>query len=339
MRKVLFLGVLFLIMSGLFSACKDMAGGKLLPVSGSSNELLVVMPENMWKGAVGDSVREFFAQDMVGLPQQEPVFDIISVPNANFERNLRTHRSILMVTIKNDVDSASINYYDSPWANTQKIFKITAPDMNSFYQILNANKKKMMSVYLKAERERLIDAYRKTVDSKIFQFFKEKHNLLLYVPVGYRINKKVDDFVWLSAETDRNSRGVVFYEEPYTDQLQFNYHTILDKMNEELKKHIPASLDSSWMTLDLEIPMTLSQYEYNGKHYAMLIRGMWTAENDFMAGPFVLNVVLDEENQRVIYMMGYVYAPSEETRDILRQVESILFSMNLEDLKSEKENK
>ena len=97
-----------------------------------------------------------------------------------------------MVTIKNDVDSASINYYDSPWANTQKIFKITAPDMNSFYQILNANKKKMMSVYLKAERERLIDAYRKTVDSKIFQFFKEKHNLLLYMPVGYKINKICD---------------------------------------------------------------------------------------------------------------------------------------------------
>ena len=44
-------------------------------------------------------------------------------------------------------------------------------------------------------------------------------------------------------------------------------------------------------------------------HYALLIRGLWTAENDFMGGPFVLNVVLDEKNSRIIYMMGYVYAP------------------------------
>ena len=65
MKKVLFWSVAFLLAGVLFSACKDMKGGKLLPVSGSSNELLVVMPENMWKGAMGDSVREFFAQDMV----------------------------------------------------------------------------------------------------------------------------------------------------------------------------------------------------------------------------------------------------------------------------------
>ena len=336
MKKVFVFGMLLLLSSGFFSACKDMKGGKMLPVSGAANELLVVMPEKQWEGAMGDSIRQFFGQEVVGLPQKEPMFDLISIPPANFKRNMRTYRSIFIVSVKNSVDSAIFNHYDSPWANTQKIFKITAPNEEAFYHLFDANKEKMLSVYLRAERERLIDVHRKTVDSEIFEYFKNKYNLLLYVPGEYVINKKMNDFVWMSAETSQNSRGIIFYEEPYTDPSQFNYHIILDRMNEELKKYIPASLDSSWMALDLNIPMTVAQYEYDGKHYAMLVKGLWTAVNDFMAGPFVLNVVLDQERQRVIYMMGYVYAPEEEKRNKLRQVESILFSMQFANPEEEK---
>lgn len=334
--KRLLLSVFSIVLGiSVFTACKDMNGGKLQSVSGTANELLVVMPKNLWDGAVGDTIRQFFGQEMAGLPQKEPIFDMINLPPANFEKNVRMHRSILMVSIKNDKDSASLNYYDSPWARTQKIFKITAPDEESFYRIFDANKIKMMGVYLKAERERLTDVYKKTADDRIFQRFKKKYDMLLYVPGGYAINKDTNNFVWFSAETSRNSRGVVFFEEPYTDESQFDYHVIVDRVNEELKKYIPGPLDSTWMALDLNIPMTAAQYEYDGKHYAMMIKGLWTVENDFMAGPFVLNVVLDQRNNRVIYMMAYVYAPDEEKRNKLRQVESIILSMKLDFQESE----
>lgn len=323
----------------MFSACKDMSGGKLQSVTGTANELLVVMPKNLWEGDMGDTIRQFFGQEMAGLPQKEPIFDIINLPSSNFEKNARAHRSILIVSIKKDVDSASLHYYDSPWARTQKIFKITAPDTRAFYQIFDANKTKMMGVYLKGERDRLIDVYKKTADDKIFQKFKDEYDMLVYFPGGYVINKDTNNFIWISSETYRNSRGVIFFEEPYTSQSQLDYHVILDRMNEELKKYIPASVDSSWMALDLNVPMTAAHYEYDGKHYAMMIKGLWTAENDFMAGPFILNVVLDQKNNRVIYMMGYVYAPDEDKRNKLRQVESIIFSMKLDYPEEEKTDK
>ena len=44
----------------------------------------------------------------------------------------------------------------------------------------------------------------------------------------------------------------------------------------------------------------------------------------------MLNVVLDQKNSRIIYMMGYVYAPDGKKRNMLRQVESIVFSMQLD---------
>lgn len=318
-------------MSVLFS-CKESGGGKsmLQSITGSTNELMVVMPKQLWEGSVGDTIKQFFGQEQAGLPQAEPIFDLINLPPANFERNAKAHRNILLVSISNKVDSASLVFFESPWARSQKIFKISAPNTEAFYKIFDANKEKMMGVYIKAERDRLIHVYQKTADDKIFRTFKQKYDMLLYCPGGYRINKDTNDFVWISQETKVDSKGIIFFEEPYTSQSQLNYQIILERVNEELKTYIPGPRDSTWMALDMNTPMTAATYEYEEKYYALLIKGLWTVENDFMGGPFVLNVVLDEKNNRVIYMMGYVYAPDDFKRNMVRQVESILYSMQLD---------
>ncbi len=80
MKRLLTLVSSILLGVLLFSACKDMGGGKLQSVSGTTNELLVVMPKNLWDGAMGDTVRQFFGQEMTGLPQKEPIFDMINLP-------------------------------------------------------------------------------------------------------------------------------------------------------------------------------------------------------------------------------------------------------------------
>ena len=136
--------------------------------------------------------------------------------------------------------------------------------------------------------------------------------------------------MWISSETRVDSKGIVFFEEPYEHESQLDYQVILQRVNEELKKFIPGPLDSTWMALDMVTPMTAANYQYEGVHYAILIKGLWITENDFMGGPFVLNVVLDQKNSRIIYMMGYVYAPDGKKRNMLRQVESIVFSMQLD---------
>ncbi len=322
----------------LFVSCKDNGGGRsmLQSITGSTNELMVIMPKLQWEGSMGDTIKQFFGQDQAGLPQAEPIFDLINLPPANFERNARAHRNILLVSVNSKADTASLTYFDSPWARSQKIFKIIAPDAASFYKIFDANKEKMMGVYLKAERDRLINVYKKTADNKIYQTFKKKYDMLLFCPGGYMINKDTNNFVWISSETRSDSKGIIFFEEPYTDQSQLDYHIILDRVNEELKKYIPGPRDSTWMALDMVTPMTAANYEYDEKYYAMLIKGLWIAENDFMAGPFVLNVVLDQKNSRVIYMMGYVYAPDGKKRNMVRQVESILYSMKLDFPEEEK---
>lgn len=36
------------------------------------------------------------------------------------------------------------------------------------------------------------------------------------------INKDTNNFVWISSETRSDSKGIIFFEEPYTDQSQLD---------------------------------------------------------------------------------------------------------------------
>lgn len=338
MRKVLAILLMGLLLGSGLISCKEGGGRKaaLQAVTGSVNEILVITPKVRWDGPIGDSIRAYFGQPQMGLPQGEPVFDLISLPMSNFDKTVKAHRNVLIVSLKSSVDTASITYSDSPWARSQKVFRIVAPTEEAFYKVFDANKEKIMRVFLAAERDRLIDIYKSSPNTKVFDTFRDEYDMLLYCPGGYNINKDTADFVWASYETRVDSRGFIFFEEPYESVSQLEYQVILDVVNEKLKQFIPGPLDSTWMALDMVTPMTAANYQYAGKHYAWLIKGLWQVENDYMGGPFVLNVVLDQKNNRVLYMMGYVYAPDGKKRNLLRQVESIVYSMNI-DLPEEEE--
>ncbi len=338
MRKVLAILLMGLLLGSGLISCKEGGGRKaaLQAVTGSVNEILVITPKVRWDGPIGDSIRAYFGQPQMGLPQGEPVFDLISLPMSNFDKTVKAHRNVLIVSLKSSVDTASITYSDSPWARSQKVFRIVAPTEEAFYKVFDANKEKIMRVFLAAERDRLIDIYKSSPNTKVFDTFRDEYDMLLYCPGGYNINKDTADFVWASYETRVDSRGFIFFEEPYESVSQLEYQVILDEVNEKLKQFIPGPLDSTWMALDMVTPMTAANYQYAGKHYAWLIKGLWQVENDYMGGPFVLNVVLDQKNNRVLYMMGYVYAPDGKKRNLLRQVESTVYSMNI-DLPEEEE--
>lgn len=319
-------------------SCKEgkKGGRNLLPaVSGATNEILVVMNKALWDGAMGDSIKNFFQQPQLGLPQGEPMFDVINLPLANFEKNVKSHRNVLIVEVSPRVDTTALLFKDSPWARTQKLFRLTATTDSAFYRLFDENKEKMMAVFAKAERDRLIEVYKKTADSKIFNLFKNKYKMLLYCPGDYVVNKDTNNFVWMSAETRVDSKGIIFFQETYEHQVQLNYQIIMDRMNEVLKEYIPGPRPNTWMALDMQTPVTAATYNYQGAYYAVMIRGLWMVQNDFMGGPYVINAVLDEAHNRIIYMMGYVYAPDGKKRNMLRQVETVLYTMDIDYEKDE----
>ena len=254
--------------------------------SGSLNEVLVIMDKNDWNGAAGDTVKAWFRQEQPGLPQPEPVLDMINLPRSSFEGNIKAYRNILYTEISPSVKEPVFEFKESPWIQSQKYFRIVAPDKESFIREFNAHKEEMLRVFLKAEQDRQIAYYKRKPDPKIADFLKEKYKLDCYVPSGYNINKDLKDFAWISRETKVDSRGLVVIERKFEGMEQFRYQRIIDTVNAALRRNIPGPLNGSYMAIDTVTPLVMKTYNYDEDHYAVMVRGLWTVVNDFMGGAF-----------------------------------------------------
>jgi hypothetical protein len=96
-----------------------------------------------------------------------------------------------------------------------------------------------------------------------------------------------------------------------------------------MKTHIEGGIEGSYMTTNRRI----IQPEYrainlNGRYVGEL-RGIWRMENGLMAGPFVCHIRLDELNQRVIFAEGFCYAPHDDKRTLIRNLEGVLYTLRL----------
>lgn len=67
--------------------------------------------------------------------------------------------------------------------------------------------------------------------------------------------------------------------------------------------------------------------------YGFEARGLWQMENDMMGGPFVAHARVDRANGRIIVVEGFIYSPEKLKRNVMRQMEASLYTLQLPDEK------
>jgi hypothetical protein len=77
-------------------------------------------------------------------------------------------------------------------------------------------------------------------------------------------------------------------------------------------------------------PPVVKRIDFNGS-FAVEMRGMWELEGDFMGGPFVSYTLVDEIQNRVVTIEGFVYNPGNDKKNLLRQVEALIYTTNFVD--------
>jgi len=58
--------------------------------------------------------------------------------------------------------------------------------------------------------------------------------------------------------------------------------------------------------------------------YAVEVRGVWDLVNDFMGGPFIGYLIHDKSTNQLLYVEGFVHAPSTTKRKFMERIEHIL---------------
>lgn len=319
---------LIIVLSFLFNqSCNYSKSG--LPYSlGKTLELVVVTNnKEQWNDRMGTAIREHFGQLLVGLPQDEPMFDIFYLPEEAFGNLHKPNHLIFIGNIDSKLKEPLVETRKNLWSKPQRVVKISAPDVNSFLKVFNEKKDGITQLYQELSRERIINFFKTAQEHKTVETLNKVFHINMVMPSGFNVAKRVENnFIWIRKETNTFSQGIFVYTYDYTNTNAFDLDKIIARRNILTKTHVPGPLENTFMKVaDEVIEPVITKMTFKDM-YAVEVRGLWEVEGDFMGGPFLSYTFVDEKNNKVITLDSYVYAPHDKKRIFMKEMEAILYS-------------
>ncbi|MBQ3608162.1 MAG: DUF4837 family protein [Bacteroidales bacterium] len=299
----------------------------LLPnISGKAGEVVVVIDKGNWEGAVGTVLRDSLAQEAPFLPQREPLFSLVNVPQGAFTSMFQVHRNIIVVNISSSVTEPGIVIRKDVWAAPQTVIYINAADSEAAVRIIEENSAIMIATIEQAERDRIIRNTRKYEELKLASVVSQMIGGSPHFPSGYKLKKMTSDFIWIEYATQDVTQGILVYKYPVVEGEQMlDLDSILENCNEMLKNNVPGMFDNTYMMISEAARPGIEYKRYKGLEFAE-VRGFWEVYKDYMGGPFVSHAFYSQDGKDVIVLQAFVYAPKYDKRQYLRQVESVIYS-------------
>lgn len=339
MKKLVFLTVCLAVCGSLLTllSCTGTGsqGDGLMSSSGRSSEVLVVCTESAWQGELGDSLRAVLEAPVVGLPRTEPMFRVSRVSPERFGPVYQKQRNILRFDVKEGADGSRLRVEKNKWARPQMCITLSAVSADSMASAFSMAQKQIVGYLMSGEMMRFQRAQRAQQDVHLSTLLQKNCALSMVFPEGFIYAVRRPDFCWLRKETKYWGQHVMVYTEPYVSESQFSPEYIAALRNRHTKQYVQGSADSSRAQIDDRFyPVTYVPCTFPNTPYAVEARGLWGLfghPGDLMGGPFVSYTLLDTVYNRVVTVDGFLYAPSDPKRDLLRQVEAILKSLTVTD--------
>jgi hypothetical protein len=305
----------------------DKRSGKVRSIGNTSEILVVVENEQQWENHIGQVIREYLGRDQYGLNQAEPIFTLAHVSKTSFSDLLKKHRNILVVEIEEKVTESKIESSIDLWAKPQQIIKITSPSSSDFVSVFESNAAIFEEKFSKTERDRILTVFRASSNKKVVKKMQENFGFKMTIPREFYTAKTAPDFMWIRKEVAKYSQGILIMSEPYQDTAQFSQASIISRIDRNMQEFVPGTVEGSFMVTSDEYVIPKSEVINNFiTDYTIETSGIWKVKHDFMGGPFLSYTFLDKRNNQIITLLGYVYQPNKKKRDLLRQLEAILYS-------------
>ena len=318
----------FFVLLFIVSSCKEKSNYKYLPESiGQVQSILVVMEEDLWESAVGDSVRKAFTSPIKGLAVAEPAHHIQYIPPSVFKGTVKQNRTVLAVGL----DSLSLAHIKKDvYARPQLIGVVKGLDQADLMQQFQAKKGDFITAFKALEIEQTQQRFKRSLNQE-----KGIENLLgvgLDIPSAYRLGMHTESFAWIDRAIPSGSSNIIAYALPYNS---FNspdtfIEDIVAARDSVVKIHIPGPDvpgKTTYMKTETVFMPYMTPAEIAG-YKGVEIRGIWDIQNYPMAGPFVAYILNDPDQDRKIVLEGFVFAPNNEKRTPLFELEAIIKTLH-----------
>jgi hypothetical protein len=321
MKNIYLLNLVFVAL--ILSSCESGLKKTSTTSTGRNGEILVVSDRDLWRGDLKDTITNFFTKGQYGLPQPEPRFSVFSLPVDEFNRILRPHRSILMVSVDKSLKKAKVSFDKDKWAMPQVVVKLTGSTRESLVEEFWLQRDNIADLFLESEYRGYQKVATETGEPSISKELEERYHFSMTFPKDYSIGLMLENFCWIRKEAKEFSNGILVYTYDYTDAKSMDPKNILFIRDTIIKAHIPGPNGNSYMAVSSEFKPQSKVIDFMGNN-CVETRGLWLFKNEFMEGPFVNYTFIDKARKKVVVLDGYVYAPRDNKRDMLRSVEAVL---------------
>ena len=299
---------------------------KLLPESsGKTHSILVIMDDNDWKGAVGDSIRKYFASEFSDLPQSEPQYTLHQAAPELFTDIFKRIRDVLIIK---KGDKSGVQYFKDRFARPQLIVQVEGHNNDDIKKILYKHSQEIIDRFNKFEIKHLQQLQRKALRNNAD--VEKELGISIEIPDYFALVDHQKNFFWFRRDVKNGEADILLYNVPLKDAQDLKGNRVVYYRDSIGKKYIPGPLANTYMKSEHNLSPSQVMTTINGKR-AIETRGLWNMKNDFMGGPYVNYSIIDKKHKRMIVGEGFIYAPAIDKRDYMVQLESILRTIKLKD--------
>ena len=296
--------------------------------SGRPYEVLVVMDSTDWKAPHGRALFDVLDTGVPMLPQSERSFRISQTEVKDFDRVLNIFRNIIIVNIDpRQFTRTKMKFTRDKWAMEQIVLTINSPSEEEFRNFCVEHRQDIVDFLTRTEMNRLVKELKQKHSKVTFDLAKQIFDCEIFAPKELQSYKKGKDFVWTSNNTASGLENIVIYSYPYEGPQTFNKEYLCHKRDSVMQVNLPGEKPGMYMQTDTLCSVVRPIVVHN--NYAMEMRGLWIMRNDCMGGPYVSHHRVDTENNRVIVVEGFVYAPEKMKRGLIRRLEGSLYTLKL----------
>ena len=300
--------------------------GSLLPSSGGRPyEVLLFAASGNGRGVV--AVDSILSQDVPGLPQKEPMFDVSVTDSVRFNQIARLARSIVIVNINPRLFTRTmIRYERNVWAKPQIVVYLNAASDSALVADIPRMGKYLTELLVRSEVSGGIA--RIGLNAKASGVVGEMFGYDMKIPAGMKSSKRGRDFVWFSDDAPGGMSNICVYSYAGDSLDAARSLAVRDSV---MRANIPGECRGMYMqTAEGSASFMLATEK---GHSIMVCRGLWEMHGDAMGGPFVSHSLVDTATRKIIVAEAFVYAPGMKKRNLIRQAEASLYTLKGKEVK------
>ncbi len=305
--------ITFLLLSILATSCNGGRNNRLPSSTGQPYEVVL-------EGDTANIVSEILTEDVPGLPQSEPLCNVISVRRGKAKGSYSVVRTRIVVDIDKRHDGFSAKASKNENASPQLVIRLKAKSAEQLKAMLydkngqpNNNAEKLRSLIDQSELRHLASVIKR--NPKRLREVKKTFGLDMKIPLSLNAGKKGKNFLWLSNNAASGMQNILIFRVKNKERNGKNdiLADLQPQVDSILRKNMPGETDSMYMA----IPQLAE-------------RGLWEMKGDAMGGPYVMRLIRPATGKDMTAVIGFVYAPEMKKRNLIKQLEATLHTIQQE---------